>query len=114
MLYLADVAGSVAALMSFVAAMVGILGLAVLSASAIASGAAGEDTSHIWPWARRIFFVIAPCALIAVLIPSQNTIYAIAASEMGETALKTETGGKAMRALNAWLDRQIDGEGEPE
>jgi hypothetical protein len=44
---------------------------------------------------------------LAAFLPSQNTVYAIAASEMGETALNTETGGKAVEALNAWLDRQI-------
>ncbi|MXO67748.1 hypothetical protein GRI72_02735 [Altererythrobacter marinus] len=114
MLYLADVAGSVAALMTNVAVVVAVVGGTVLMISAIILHVEDEDTSFIWPWARRIVFVAAPCALMAALTPSQNTIYAIAASEMGETALETETGGKAMQALNAWLDRQIDGEEEPE
>lgn len=51
-------------------------------------------------------------ALIAAVIPSSNTIYAIAASEMGERALNTETGGKAVQALNAWLDKQISDKGD--
>ena len=45
--------------------------------------------------------------LVAALLPSSNTVYAIAASEMGEEVVKSETAGKAMKALDAWLDRQI-------
>ena len=51
--------------------------------------------------------------MLSVVVPSQETIYAIAASETGETALKSDTGGKAVQALNAWLDRQIKGPVEP-
>lgn len=51
---------------------------------------------------------VAVCAgLIAAAVPGRDTIYAIAASEMGEEVAKSETAGKAMRALNAWLDKQI-------
>lgn len=47
------------------------------------------------------------CALISSILPSSNTIYAIAASEMGEEVLQSATATKAMKALDAWLDRQI-------
>lgn len=47
------------------------------------------------------------CIAVAVFTPGRETLYAIAASEMGERALASETGGKAVQALNAWLDRQI-------
>ena len=50
----------------------------------------------------------APAAmLVASLIPSANTVYAIAASEVGEEVVKSPTATKAMKALDAWLDRQI-------
>lgn len=113
MIYLADVTGSVATLMTIVAFSIATLGGTILTISGAIAHADGNDVSHLWLWGRRIAFVVVPCGLLAALIPSQNTIYAIAASEMGETALKSETGGKAMQALNAWLDRQIAGEGEP-
>jgi hypothetical protein len=51
-------------------------------------------------------------ALLGSFLPSKETIYAIAASEYGEDILNSETGGKAVQALNAWLDRQIAGEAE--
>lgn len=43
----------------------------------------------------------------AAFMPSQDTVYAIAASEMGESALKSETGSLATQALNSWLKEQI-------
>jgi len=52
-------------------------------------------------------------AIISSVIPSKETVYAIAASEMGERAIATPTGGKAVKALNAWLDKQIEDEPEP-
>jgi hypothetical protein len=57
-----------------------------------------------------IFFVI--CFFGHFAMPSRETVLGIAASEMGETALKTETGNKAVAALNAWLDRQLKPEKE--
>lgn len=55
----------------------------------------------------------APCFTMflyfaSFLVPPQETFYAIAASEMGEEIVKSETAGKAMKALDAWLDRQIE------
>lgn len=41
-------------------------------------------------------------------LPSKDTMYAIAASEVGESVLNSPTGSKAVQALNAWLDRQIN------
>lgn len=46
----------------------------------------------------------------AILSPTRETMYAIAASEMGEKVATSPTGQKALRAIDAWLDRQIEGE----
>lgn len=52
-----------------------------------------------------------PAAILAIIItivvPSRETLYAIAASELGEQALQTPLVGKMGQALEAWLDRQI-------
>lgn len=62
--------------------------------------------------ARRIAWPVSICAVVfligGVMTPSRDTLYAIAASEIGESVLNSETGGKAVEALNAWLDRQIN------
>ena len=54
-------------------------------------------------------FLIIPVItlLLTAAIPGKDTMYAIAASEMGEKILKTETAGKVQQALSAWLDAQI-------
>lgn len=59
-------------------------------------------------------YVIAAIAalFVATILPSKNVLYAMAALNAGERALQTETGDKAIRALNAWLDKQIAVSGE--
>ena len=45
------------------------------------------------------------------LFPSdKETYYAIAVSEVGEEVLKSKTTDKAMKALDSWLDKQLDDE----
>ncbi len=46
--------------------------------------------------------------MLTFIVPSTNTFYAIAASEMGEEFTKTKTFNKASAALDAWLDKQIE------
>lgn len=59
-------------------------------------------------WVHKpLLLVTAVAALLATVVPSKNTIYAIAASEMGEKALNTPVVNKATKALEAWLDKQI-------
>lgn len=111
MIYLAGVTESVSDML--------MVALILCGLAAIASGIAwmvnadcGDD--DIADAARKFLFriprVAIPAALAFSILPSSNTVYAIAASEMGETALKSETGGKAVKALNAWLDHQIAGD----
>lgn len=58
-------------------------------------------------WMKRAAFALLGFGTIAVFVPSKNTIYAIAASEYGEEALKAPEASKAREAINAWLDEQI-------
>jgi hypothetical protein len=44
---------------------------------------------------------------LACFAPSQETVYAIAASELGDRALHSQVVGSAEHALEAWLNRQI-------
>lgn len=63
-----------------------------------------------WNKFRAYIWVPIPIFFLACLCPTSNTMYAIAASEMGEKFSKTETFNKAEQALNAWLDHQIKGD----
>lgn len=112
MIYAADVVGGadfIANAICLIAALAA-LGL-VFFGSLLRVGAIGDDIKNSNRLYRVAAFRALPAfvvaGLLAAFIPSSGTIYAIAASEMGETALNSETGGKAIEALNAWLDRQI-------
>lgn len=58
------------------------------------------------------YFVTAwlACGLLACLIPSKQTFYAIAASEVGERLISSTSGqeitSQATRALKNWIERQ--------
>lgn len=47
-------------------------------------------------------------ALVCSVLPTRETVYAIAASELGEEVLKSSTATKAQQALDTWLDTQIE------
>jgi hypothetical protein len=53
---------------------------------------------------------LVPVLLIAVsvLIPSKDTMYAIAASELGEEVVKSAIGQKSIKALEQWIDSQLE------
>lgn len=58
-------------------------------------------------WAKRLMIAAFVAGAVATLVPGRDTIYAIAASEMGEELLKTPIASKAGKALEAWVDKQI-------
>jgi hypothetical protein len=63
-------------------------------------------------WGPPFFIAL---ALLSALIPSnRNTYYAIAASELGEQVLKSPTTNKTIKALDTWLDKQINTYGDEE
>lgn len=98
MIYFADIAGSFGTVLSMIAVVLFMLTIGVFVHH--------EEADY------RLLSVSLVTAFLACIIPSSSTIYAITASEMGEEVLNSETGGKAIRALDAWLDRQIAGETE--
>jgi uncharacterized membrane protein len=113
MIYLAGVVGEVRA----AAVITLVLGGLAASGVAVFGLLARHDYPEDAEWAVRFHAKCArlwwlPFAIMGfvAITPSEGTIYAIAASEMGEDILNSETGGKAVKALDAWLDKQIEGE----
>lgn len=125
MIYLADVADGVGTLLPFSAGVAFVAtGIAVgihfstlaeevkeshHSDQRHAASEAWRKAAHLrstmgMKWGTSLFAVF---SALAIVIPTSTTIYAIAASEMGEEVLNSKTAGKAMKALDAWLDRQI-------
>lgn len=112
LIYAADVAGNLKAL-GCVGLIGGAIGLGLFTlGKCIAHDTGYSDTPATPPlgvvYKKAVPFLIA-FAVVTFIVPSSGTIYAIAASEMGEKVIASETGGKAVEALNAWLDRQIAG-----
>lgn len=52
------------------------------------------------------------CFVVAAIIPAQKTMYAIAASQVGEQVVKSEAvqgvANDAAKALQIWIKKQID------
>lgn len=109
LLYLADVFGDLEVVMWILAVPLGAGGGIFLVATIISL--AEGDNEEIAKVMRRltgwIIFAFILCSVMIAVIPSKTTMYAVAASEMGEELMKTPTATKAVKALDAWLDKQI-------
>lgn len=98
MIYAADVAGNVK-----VAAVLGLVALLFFAVPATVVGccslADGDEKFGKAIFAKMLRLWWVPTVLIfgLIAVPSTATIYAIAASEMGEEIIETETAGKAMQ-----------------
>lgn len=115
LLYLGNVAGNVGGLLTAIGLMALVWGViqVFLYWDTLAALRYHPEMAEKLKPGRRVLSVWLTGLLAAVLwmaaamCPSQNTVYAIAASQMGEQALKTPMVGKASQALEAWLDKQI-------
>ena len=106
MIYLADVAGNFVLVLSALG-LIGTLGGGIIWAMSCDPYLSMDGAR---PKARKACVGGVAVLFFVAIVPSKSTIYAIAASELGEDVLKSETGSKALKALDAWLDRQIEGE----
>jgi heme/copper-type cytochrome/quinol oxidase subunit 2 len=110
LLYLADVSGTLSVVVGLSALVLGITAV-ILNVVASVHQSNGEYSAKEYaatkPYARGTLIAAPILLLLACVVPSEDTVYAIAVSEMGEEVLKSETASKAQRALNAWLDKQI-------
>lgn len=128
MLYLADVANSAGATFAIAgvlvlmwACAVTIGRLAYITKPSYTSGSEYEaewqavaDFWHLKTGSLPSLFLGAFLLLaVNVVIPSRETIYAIAASEVGENVLTSGTASKAHKALDKWLDNQLEPEQKP-
>jgi hypothetical protein len=106
-LYFADVVsglGLTLGMLSFVCLFAGLVWLAIR-----------VETEQARPLILPIRLLIAAFPvglLLANVIPGKNTMYAIAASELGEQVVTSDTGKKVASALEAWLDKQLEGVGK--
>lgn len=99
LIYLADI-------LPRISTSIGVLStLAGFSLLITAAYNSGEYKNHKY-WK----YLSIPCffLLVVAFIPSKGTVYAIAASELGEQAVKSEIGVKTQKAVSLWIDYQIE------
>jgi len=100
-LYLAEVLNSLgvaAIFMGFLISSFGTLGAVFVY----------QDTSGRTKWPLYLTLTLGPLLIFfSTLLPSKSTMYAIAASELGEQAMESRMGNKAMQAIEAWIDSQL-------
>ena len=75
---------------------------------------ASEGETYDWVRRNIRWMVITPIAawLLFIFVPSENTIFAVAASQVGERVVQDETvkgiANDATKALQQWIKRQIE------
>ena len=101
LIYLSSVLPSAGLMLLFL----GIFGLFV---SLLVGGFwSGETETNQFPKLKPYFVTCAVAIFISILIPDQKTIYMIAASEMGEAAVTTETGQEVFNELKDTVMYQL-------
>lgn len=108
LMWLGDVVGSI----SFIggAALAGIIIGAVFFSIACGVYAATEEEDVMPKWLAGIKSLITwLCVpvILATVMPGKQTIHLMAAAKAGEQLMATKTGGKAIEALNAVLDKIV-------
>ena len=106
-LYAADFLQSVSILLTFIC-ILSVISMCVFTGMSLSARSNEEE----FPYKLNYLWIpILMLALITAAIPSKNTMYAIAASEMGEKAYSSKLGQKSMAAIEKWIDSQLT-EGE--
>ena len=110
LLCLADVAGNIGWIFNMLFGLSILCALLTLVVGGVMAddGTANEKDWRRWKrWLIGSIAVFLSTALASAFIPSKETVYAIAASEMGEEVLNSGVGTRATKALEVWLDKQI-------
>lgn len=113
-LYLADVVSNVSVVALLVALFFVAFCVLVLVGQLFSEGEFSKDMPNIWKYWWRCLSGAIFFGIVACLFPSKNTIYAIAASQVGEQIVKNEQvkgiADDASKALQQWIRRQIEPE----
>lgn len=108
LLYWGNVAGNLGSFLVFAGILiVAIAVVFVIFGVSLLSDSSGKEGKSCIVAGSIVAFLALVSWSGAVFCPSQETVYAIAASQMGEQALKSPIASKATQALTAWLDKQI-------
>jgi len=107
LIYLTSLVGKASNILGAVLFFGGLLvsiGVVFYFACADEYDAAEKSFRKLYP---RFTAVWVFCGLLYLAIPTQDAMYAIAASEVGEEIVQSEVAGKALKAVEAWIDTQL-------
>lgn len=119
LIYLSNISGNIGGLLIFIGIAVFIIagvyfGISIALYDDLNKWDTSEETAgllkkslHIRRFVPALLVLACTLWVLAALCPRQETVLAIAASEIGEKVLESPTGNLAIKALNAWLQRQI-------
>lgn len=114
LLYFGDVVGSVNAVISILVLLTILSGIGLLMFAIIETPWCEEQKKEhfktVKGWASTWLKVVGVVYFVGVLFPSKQTVYMIAASELGEEVITSETGKKLVKKLNQELDKLIEEE----
>lgn len=111
-LYAADVIGNIGFVFALGAVGSCIFCAACCAGQLISEGQMSEDCPNVWKYWWRCAIAAVVFGVLAGLFPSRNTMYAIAASQIGErVAMSDQVQGitnDATKALQGWIKKQIE------
>ena len=106
MIYAAGVAGGLKGLMT-VAAVLGCIAIGICTVVFPIMEGDGERPKGSWSHALRYLWMPIVAGLIATLTPNSSTIYLIAASQAGETVVKSPDAIEMMGDLKAIIKKKL-------
>lgn len=110
-IYIADVLGNISAIALMCAAACAVFCVVCLTGQAATDGGLSKDCPNMWRYWWRCAAGCVLLSIFASLIPSKNTMYAIAASQMGERVIESEQvrgiADDATKAVHQWIKQQI-------
>lgn len=112
MIYFAEVLGGLSSLFGFVFLMlcIGVIAGAIIWAVKTFNGYDEDDAQQATRASnimKQLILFAAGVAFVDLLIPSSRTVYLVAASEMGEQVINTETATKLKKIIDYNLDKII-------
>lgn len=102
LIYVADMVGNLSGLLTGIIVMA--VALTIIMGCIAVDSYDEEYKKSYGKKAYKFLKLALLCGVLSVVVPSKNTLYLIAASEMGEQVIQTETAKKVELYLNKLLE----------
>lgn len=111
-IYIADVLGNLGVILATTAIVCATFCFACLVGQTFSEGDLSKECPNMWKHWWRCAWGAAIFGILTCFIPSKNTMYAIAASEIGQKVVQNEkvqgVADDAAKAIQQWIRSQIE------